>query len=81
MNSHELARQLLAGPDLPVELLLSTPHDTLYGDLGDCTVTIGTIDVVSARARGFPDTEAGNCVVLRSWKSSEDECYDDEDEG
>lgn len=30
MTSHELARQLLAGPDLPVELRIENPKDTAY---------------------------------------------------
>jgi len=71
MTSHELARQLLAGADLPIELHVSMPHDTEIADLGDCSVVLGTIDVESTILRGYEDTKPGQCVVLRGWRSSE----------
>lgn len=72
MTSHELARQLLAHPDLPVEMVIVAPKDTMIGDLGDVTVGVGGINVEAAHARGFPDVQPGNCITLRSWESSEE---------
>lgn len=72
MTSHELARQLLTGADLPIELHVGTPHDTEIADLGDCSVALGTIDVESAVLRGYEDTQPGQCIVLRGWRSSEE---------
>lgn len=80
MTAHELARQLLAGPDVPVELGVGSPKDTFIGDVGDVTITVQEIDVETAELRGYPDTKPGQCVHLRGWQSSEsggDE--DDED--
>ncbi len=72
MTSHELAQQLLAGPNLPVELHVATPHDTYIGDLGECTISVGIIDVEGAALRGYPGTQPGQCLVLRGWQSSEE---------
>jgi len=78
LTSHELAHLLLNDLDLPVQIEVGTPHDTIVGDLGDVSIIIETIDVEGAMARGFHDTKPGKCVVLRSWMSSEDdEEYDE----
>ena len=73
MTAYELARKLLAGDDLPVELHVGTPQfDIVTADLGDCSVELGTIDVESAILRGYKDTQPGQCVMLRGWQSSEE---------
>ena len=41
MTTHELARQLLAGPDQPVQLLTETFNNAIYGDIGDVKITAG----------------------------------------
>jgi len=38
MMTHELARQLLAGPDEPVELRLEYDDDVLCGGVGEVTI-------------------------------------------
>lgn len=78
MTSHELAKKLLEGPDLPVELKVGGPKDTYIGDVGDADVSIGEIDVESMKARGYPDTQPGQCVHIGGWMSSEQ--YDEDDE-
>lgn len=80
MKAHELARLLLAGPDVEVELAVGDPKDTYVADLGDVSVKVGTIDVNTAVARGYPDTKPGQCIELRGWQSSEQE-DEEEDEG
>ncbi len=79
MTSHELARQLLERPDLPLELQVADSKDGYVGDLGDVTINIGKVDTALAQARGFHDTKPGDCIVLRAWQSSE-ETPDEDDE-
>lgn len=79
MTSHELARQLLELPDLPVKLSVGDPKDTFVGDVGDCKVKVGEIDVETATLRGYPDMKPGQCVMLTAWQSSEEGDGDDED--
>lgn len=80
MTSHELARQLLDHPDLPIELFVYSPNDGWSADVGDCKVKIDDIDTESASARGY-DIKPGKCIRLSGWMSSEPDENDlDEDD-
>lgn len=72
MTSHELARELLAGPDLPVQLSIANPKDTAY-----------TRDV---RVRLGSENGEATYVRIDGWVASDDEDafapwadYEDED--
>lgn len=58
MNSHELARLILAGPDLPVELkvegTVDGSWDAFWGDLATVETTEGKLRLTAA----LPDDES-----------------------
>lgn len=48
MTSHELARQLLAGPDKKLAICIKTATNSLWADPGDVQVTtdVGDVNII-----------------------------------
>ena len=73
MTSHELARQLLAGPDALVVLSVGNPEDTFVSDTEDrLRVTVDLEDENAMVSRGFDEHPERQIVTISGWQSSEE---------
>jgi hypothetical protein len=75
MTSHQLARQLLDGPDVPVILAVGSPieSDTLVSDTDDDVKVLYKIEPQDAMVgRGYDQHPERQVVQLRGWMSSDE---------
>jgi len=63
MTSHELAKALLDGPDLPITLKVDAGGDSAHADVGECQVKVTEMPIIMCDE----ESEYVKTVVLSGW--------------